>query len=89
MPEYNVDIPVWPRCQETDQLIPETLRKRLRSWQELFDENFHYDHGWTNTEVAERWRKLGRQLEKDLRESLPPDVTLDVNYWPVESPGQS
>jgi hypothetical protein len=84
MPEYGVDVPLWPRSDDTDAMIPAELLQRLIRWQASFDESFHYDRGWRNVETRETWGHEARLLEKRLRQALPHDVQLVVDLWPLD-----
>jgi hypothetical protein len=83
MPEYGVDVPLFPRSDFTDALVPEDLLAELMRWQSEFDENFHYEKGWQSTEVRDRWAAEAVPLEDALREALKGKADLVVDLWPL------
>src|SRR5664280_138531 len=40
MPEYGVEVPLWPQDNEIDALVSEGLMEKLMAWQHLFAANF-------------------------------------------------
>ena len=87
MPEYSVDVPLFPQSDFTDALVPEELLARLIRWQKEFDENFHWDHGWQSTEVRDRWAAEAVPLEAALRMALEGKADLVVDLWPLPGSG--
>jgi hypothetical protein len=83
MPEYGVDVPLWPRSEETDDLVPPELLQRLIVWQEQFDASFHWESGWADRQTRVDWAAEATALEGLLRDALPPGVTLVVDLWPL------
>jgi hypothetical protein len=83
MPEYSVEVPLFPQSDDTDALIPEDLLAKLIRWQSEFDENFHYEKGWKSTEVRDRWAAEAVPLEAALRETLKGKADLVVDLWPL------
>ena len=84
MPEYSVDVPLWPRTADTDALVAPGLLRRLIGWQQDFDRDFHYEYGWRTRDAMDRWSAEARTLEADLRAALPRGVVLRVDLWPLE-----
>ena len=58
MPDYLAPMPLWGRWQQLD--LPELLLRRLAAWQEDFDSNFHWEHGWKSSAARESWRPRRR-----------------------------
>jgi hypothetical protein len=85
MPEYGVEVPLWPQEEETDALVSEGLVAKLKSWQELFASNFGQS-GWTSQEVKFEWLEEAVALEAELREEVAGRVEVEVDLWPV-NPG--
>jgi hypothetical protein len=83
MPEYGVDVPLFPQSDDTDALVPEDLLAKLMRWQSEFDKNFHYEMGWKSTEVRDRWAAEAVPLEAELREALKGKADLVVDLWPL------
>jgi hypothetical protein len=83
MPEYSADVPLFPRSDDTDALVPEDLLAKLMRWQSEFDENFHWEKGWKSTEVRDRWAAEAVPLENALREALKGKADLVVDLWPL------
>jgi len=87
MPEYSVEIPLFPQSDDTNALVPEHLLAQLIRWQSEFDENFHYEKGWKSTEVKDRWAAEADPLEAALRETLKGKVDLVVDLSPLPRGG--
>jgi hypothetical protein len=85
MPEYGVEVPLWPQEDETEALVSEALVARLMAWQELFATNFGQS-GWRSEEVKARWASQAVALEADLRDEVAGRVEVEVDLWPV-NPG--
>jgi hypothetical protein len=83
MPEYCVDVPLWPRSLDTDAMVPPVLIQRLIQWQAAFARSFSDICGWTSGAAMEQWANDAILLEQDLRHALPPSVTLIVDLWPL------
>jgi hypothetical protein len=43
MPEYSIEVPLWPQEDETDALVSEGLMARLMAWQDVFAVHFDAD----------------------------------------------
>ncbi len=56
----------------------------LASWRQEFDDNYDPMTGWTSHEIRANWAKEARNLEFELRRSLPENVELTVDLWPLE-----
>jgi hypothetical protein len=83
MPEYGTDIPLFPRSDFTDVLVPEELMGKLMRWQEVFLENFYWEKGWRSREVRDRWAADAVPLEAELRNTLAGKADLVVDLWPL------
>ncbi len=82
MPDYGVDVPLWPQEEETDALASEGLVAKLMAWQELFASNFG-PSGWSSEGVKDRWAEQAVALEAELREEVAGRVGVEVDLWPV------
>ena len=85
MPEYGVEVPLWPQEDETVALVSEVLVAKLMAWQELFATNFGQS-GWRSEEVKDRWASQAVALEAELRDEVAGRVEVEVDLWPV-NPG--
>ena len=85
-PEYMVDVPVFPRSDDTDALLPEGLLDRLIAWNEFFNENYHYEKGWRSEEAKEKWAEEAPSLVADLKDSLADKAELEIDLWPERGP---
>jgi hypothetical protein len=85
MPEYGVEVPLWPQEDETDALVSEGLVAKLTAWQDLFATNFGQS-GWRSEEIKDRWAKQAVALEAELRDEVAGRVEVEVDLWPV-NPG--
>jgi hypothetical protein len=83
MPEYGVDIPLWPRADSTDSLVPAELLRRLESWQTDFDDNFLAESGWKTEEAKGRWALQAVTLKVELRADLAGKTEREVDLWPL------
>jgi hypothetical protein len=84
MPEYSCDMPLW--CDEgswEDLNLPADLMARLAAWQAQFDTNFRWNVGWLNVDARESWIRQNEGLVADLRSSLPSEIRLEVDLWPM------
>lgn len=70
MPEYGTRVPLFPRSDFTDALVPEELMSKLIRWQEDFLENFHWEDGWRSPDVRDRWAVDAVSLASELRQAL-------------------
>jgi hypothetical protein len=84
MPEYGVDVPLWPRSGDTDALVPSDLLERLVRWQRAFDANFDHMTGWDDDQVREQWAEEAERLVEEIRHQLPVGYVLDVDLWPLQ-----
>ena len=85
MPEYGVEVPLWPQEDETDTLVSPGLRAKLMAWQDLFATGFGQS-GWRSDEVKVRWAKQAVVLANELREEVAGRVEVEVDLWPM-NPG--
>jgi hypothetical protein len=85
MPEYGVDVPLWPLGDATDALVPSELLAKLVTWQAYFDDNFHWETGWTSEDAKSRWAEEALGLEAELREALAGKAEVVVDLWPLRS----
>jgi hypothetical protein len=81
MPEYSAPMPLWGRWQELE--LPELLLRRLAAWQEDFDSNFHWDHGWKSSAAREAWAADAATLETMLRQAVGDRARVTVDLWPL------
>jgi hypothetical protein len=87
MPEHGVELPLWGA--EWWQLgLSADLLNDLADWQEQFDTSFHHETGWKSNDLAESWAHRGGQLATELRNQLPPTISLDLDLWPIAPPRQ-
>jgi hypothetical protein len=87
MPEYGVDVPLFPQSDFTVALVPEELMSKLMRWHEVFEENFHWENGWRSPEVRDRWAADAVPLEAELRLALAGKADLVVDLWPLPGSG--
>ncbi len=85
MPDYGVDVPLWPREVETDALVSERLIEKLIAWQELFATNFGQS-GWASQDDRERWVEQAVALAAELRGEVAGRVGVEVDLRPA-NPG--
>lgn len=85
MPEYGVDVPLWPLEESTDRLVPQELLAKLMAWQAFFDNNFRWDTGWCSEDAKSRWADEAVGLEAELREALTGKAEVVVDLWPLRS----
>ncbi len=86
MPEYGVDVPLWPREDETDSLVSQGLMAKLMAWQDVFGSQFDSRSGWRTDEVKVSWAEQARTLEAELRKEVAGRVGIEVDLWPL-NPG--
>jgi hypothetical protein len=79
-PDYGVDVPLWPRADETDELVPEDLLRRLMEWQTYWDHHHQFERGWDSDESRVRWRKEGADLASELKDVLPRGWKLKIDF---------
>lgn len=86
MPEYSVEVPLWPQADKTDDLVSEALKSKLKAWQATFDTNFSWQTGWDSEDVKVAWAEDAKILEAELRVELAGIVEVEVDLWPL-NPG--
>jgi hypothetical protein len=90
MSDYGADWPLWSPPEGL--LAPEAfslsagLVTDLHAWQDLFEQQFHWDHGWRTPEAEARYAQAAPQLLHRLRRELGPTVHVTLNTWPVSDP---
>ena len=83
-PDYMAPSPLWPQSDSTYALVPEPLMARLIAWQKDFDDNFHWEDGWSSDAAKARWAEIAIELEAELRKALAEKAELIVRLWPLE-----
>jgi hypothetical protein len=83
MPEYTVEVPLFPQSDDTVVLVPEDLLAKLIRWQREFDQNYHWETGWRSEVIRDRWAAEAVPLEAALREALEGKADLVVDLWPL------
>ena len=86
MPEYGVEVPLWPQAEETEDLVSEGLRSKLEAWQATFDPHFSWNSGWDSEEVKAAWASDAANLEAQLRNEMAGIIEVEVDLWPL-NPG--
>jgi hypothetical protein len=81
MPDYSARMPLWGGWQRLD--LPELLLRRLAAWQEDFDSNFHWDHGWRSSAARDAWAAEAATLERLLRQAVGERARVTVDLWPL------
>jgi len=81
MPDYSAPMPLWGGWQQLD--LPELLLRRLAAWQEDFDSNFGWDHGWSSGTAREAWAAEAATLETMLRQAVGDRARVIVDLWPL------
>lgn len=66
-PEIGCLVPVWsisggPLIDLHSIGIPKTLEVELKSWLRTWEDNFHYDVGWSSPDVQLKWILVGEEL---------------------------
>jgi hypothetical protein len=90
MSDYSAGWPLW--SAQEGLLAPESLllsaelTADLHAWQDLFEREFHWDHGWRTLEAEVRYARLAPALLQRLRRELGPTVHVTLNSWPVTDP---
>jgi hypothetical protein len=90
MSDYGADWPLW--SDREGLLAPDafslsaSLATDLRTWQNLFDCEFHWDSGWRTPEAENRYARAAPQLLHRLRQELGPHVQVTLDAWPVTDP---
>ena len=64
-------------------MVPPDLLQRLIRWQQLFDESFHWERGWSDEQRKLEWALEAQDLEQRLREAVPPGVVVSTLLWPL------
>jgi len=63
-----------------------SLTADLRAWQDLFENEFHRDHGWRTPEAEARYARAAPELRHRLRQELGSTVNVTLDAWPVADP---
>ena len=86
MPEYGVEVPLWPQADETEDLVSDRLKSKLEAWQATFDSHFSWDSGWDSEEAKAAWASDAKGLEAELRNEVAGIIEVEVDLWPL-NPG--
>jgi hypothetical protein len=90
MSDYSAGWPLWSANEgllAPDALsLSAPLAADLRAWQDLFEDEFHWDRGWRTLEAEARYALAGLELLHRLRRELGPAVHVTLNAWPVTDP---
>ena len=87
MSDYGAGWPLWTAQEQLT--APDTfslsasLTADLRAWQDLFEREFRWDHGWRHAEAEARYARAAPELLHRLRRELGPDVQVTLDTWPV------
>jgi hypothetical protein len=90
MSDYSAGCPLWSEGEGL--LAPDafslsaSLVTDLQGWQELFDREFHWDHGWRTPEAEARYARAAPDLLHRLRRELGSAVQVTLRAWPVTDP---
>src|SRR3954468_19002833 len=90
MSDYGADWPLWS-AQEA-LLVPGSLSLSaslvtdLHAWQDLFEHEFHWDHGWRTPQAEARYARVAPELLHRVRQELGPAVHVTLDVWPVSDP---
>jgi hypothetical protein len=72
--DYSAELPLWGDgygnipWQATK--LPPVLLDRLAAWQDRWDANYHYEHGWKSEEIQREWLEERTVLLADLRKEF-------------------
>jgi hypothetical protein len=91
MTDYGAEWPLWTvgMAAPGELGLSSALTARLASWNELFQEHFHWDDGWRDQDARARFAAEGPRLLRDLRRELP-DAEVEYDDWTrseVSDPG--
>jgi hypothetical protein len=90
MTDYSAGWPLWAAGEGL--LAPDafalsaTLTADLYAWQDLFENEFHWDSGWRTPEAEARYARAAPQLLHRLRQELGPAASVTLDAWPVTDP---
>ncbi|PWD50303.1 hypothetical protein C8046_06115 [Serinibacter arcticus] len=78
--DYSAETPVWfggGLVVDLERVlgVSTELADRLRRLATLFDDNAHWEHGWSSPQAREEYHRLLEELVPELQEELPPP------YW--------
>jgi hypothetical protein len=87
-PEWSVDLPLWPRSEEVNNLVPESLLEKLIVWQRIFDSSYRLGEGtrpegWLSVKAKNQWERMAPDLVTELRAVLEGKAELIVDLWPM------
>jgi hypothetical protein len=87
-PDYGAELPLWGKglgniSWQYTKFSPELL-DRLAAWQQEFEDNFQWEHGWRSTDVRNHWADEAGELAADLRAELGTRAKLVVRLWPLD-----
>ena len=66
--------------------LSDSLTTDLRAWQDLFESEFHWNHGWRTPEAEARYARAAAELVHRLRHEIGPAVRVTLDAWPVGDP---
>jgi hypothetical protein len=85
-PEWSVDVPVFPRSDDTDALIPEALLAKLIAWNLYLNQNCHWESGWKSQDAKDKWIGEVPSLVAQLTAALAGKAELVIDLWPENTP---
>jgi hypothetical protein len=93
-PDWTVNVPLWPRSDTVDELVPESLLAKLINWQTIFESNYRWSEGprpegWLSAEAKDQWEQAVPDLVVELTTALEGRARLIVNLWPITPSDQN
>jgi hypothetical protein len=88
-PEYSMEWPLWSRnipgldypISPVDLGISDALTARIKKWNDNWEKNFHWEHGWKKGFDTQQWANEGEAIAKLLEEELPNITVLPEYEW--------
>jgi hypothetical protein len=89
--DYSAPLPLWGdgfgNINWRFTKLSPALLDRLAAWQERFDSNCHWEHGWRSKEIERDWMAERAVLLADLREEFAGQgVEVIAPEWTDPSP---
>ncbi|GGC18390.1 hypothetical protein [Cellulomonas carbonis] len=89
MNEHSVAWPLWTdwgQVGEGDLPLSRQLADRLKAWAAVFDEHFHWEHGWDGYADPAGHAREGLLLQRALQDELGADYEVTLRLWETGAP---
>ena len=82
--DYGAEWPLWEHGMQVpeDYALSDALSARVSQWNDQFQENMHWDRGWSMGFDEQQWMQAGLRLTKDVQRELSSPISVRYWQWP-------